>query len=66
MSKGLNDLFNLAQALDLNQIKKDLFDMHGLTEEQRKEVEEKLKEEDFDRTNLDVKNVQKELSKLFK
>jgi hypothetical protein len=66
MSKGLNDFLNLANMLDLNAIKEDLFNMNNLTDEQRKEVEEKLKENDFDKAALDVKNMQEELKKVFK
>ena len=66
MSKGLHDFLNLANSLDLNAIKEDLFNMNGLTEEQRKEVEEKLKENDFEKTALDVKKMQEELKKAFK
>lgn len=66
MSKGLNDFLNLAQSLDLNSIKNDLFEMNGLTDEQKKEVEEKLKEQNFDKAVLDVNKMQEELKKVFK
>lgn len=66
MSKGLNDFLNLANMLDLNAIKEDLFNMNNLTPEQRKEVEEKLKEENFDKAVLDVQKMQEELKNVFK
>lgn len=66
MSRGLNDFLNLAQSLDLNAIKNDLFEMNGLTDEQKKEVEEKLKEQNFDKAVSDVNKMQKSLKDIFK
>jgi hypothetical protein len=66
MSNGLNDFLNLAQSLDLNAIKEDLFNMNGLTDEQKKEVEAQLSEKGFNKSVSDVKKMQEELKKAFK
>lgn len=63
---GLDGLIDLANNLNLDNIKEDLYKMYNLSEEQIKEVEVELSKKGYSETKSELETLKGEIKKTFR